>query len=575
MAKDRAALRSLPQAEAPGDLVHDVTQTLERRMLLDDSVDDTTPIPISRAMAGEPTRSISWGRVVGLTGLAASVALAAGILVITFDDTLQRTANEFADNTGAETEEAVAESAAEDESAAAAERLEGVAALDKPEGTNGLPTPGITTPPADPAAAELAGGIDSAIADRGDGPDLPDSTPGADLTARHGEGGAGDQPIESFSFGSTAAISVIQPRQKLVLLSESPEASLEQLLEFCVANGIPVVQPDDQQANLSQALTPRNTAAAGSVLDNTSANADADEPYADYALLINEEQLDTLVLNLNKNVAVDPKGVNKGSLFSNQAALLEDLPEDAFRYNGTQQQRQPVAADDGAVQEAQEEAVESNESFEQQAIQLRSPDLGSEYANSRNAYNLLTQQQSQGAYAQQEQAPAQAEPEADLVAPTPKGTADGLTPKPQLEQVEDEQAMAETEGPHERAPADNVGVEKAAGGDVLNEDVRDNEAERLSRRIDPARGNWLSAHLPVADTTPLLLSWREGQADRPTKLVPVMIKRAEPEKVNTLRVRQQNEYANRGNIIPEAEASVETERAEEQPAEIQPSEPAE
>ncbi|MBX2852099.1 MAG: hypothetical protein KTR15_10175 [Phycisphaeraceae bacterium] len=573
MGRDRAALRSLPHAEAPGDLVHDVTQTLERRMLLDEPVDDTTPIPISRAMAGEPTRSISWGRVVGLTGLAASVALAAGILVITLDDTLQQTANEFADNTGADAEEETAETADADEAAGDFDRPEGVAALDQPDGTSGLPTPGITTPPADPAGAELASGIEEAFADRGERALFPDSTPGTGLAARIGEGGAGDQPIESFAFGSTAAISVIQPRQQLVLLSESPEVSLEQLLDFCVDNGIPVVQPD-QQANPAQPRKPQAAPDPGLVASNTP--ADTDESYADYALLINEEQLDTLVQSLNNNVTLDPKRVDKGSLFSNQAALVEDLPEDAYRHR-VPDLGQAAVTDDTATPDTQEKAFESGAFVEQQAIQLRSPDLGSAYANTRNAYNLLNQQQ--GGYTQKEQPLANVEPPATQA---PKPAESDTSPEPQPELIEADQATSESEAARALTPAEDAGDEDAEFGDTLNEDADNNGAQRLSRHIDPSRGNWLSAHLPLADTTPLLLSWRQGQADRPTKLVPVMIQRAEPEKVNTLRMRQQNEYANRSNgTTAEAEPSVETEPLEDQPAEAeapaqaQPTEPAE
>ena len=499
MARDRAALRSLPQAEAPSDLVHDVTQTLERRMLLDDSVDDTTPIPISRAMAGEPPRSISWGRVVGLTGLAASVALAAGILVLTFDDTLQQTANEFADNTGAD--EAAADNALAAESAGDPGRAEGLAGLDQPDGSIDTPVP-----PSSIAGAEHDNGLDeTAIADRGSRPLVPDSTPGEDLTDRINDRGAGDQPIEAFAFGSTAAISVMQPRQQLVLLSESPELSLEQLLAFCVDNGIPVVQPD-QQAALAQARNLQDAPKPELAPGNGGADVNTVEPYADYALLINEEQLDTLVLSLNTSVAIEPKQAANGTLISNQAALVEELPWDAYG-NRAAEQRQPVGADDEVEQAEQLEPAELEQPLEQQAIQLRSPDLGSDYANTRNAYNLLTQQQA--GYAREEQKEQQpladVDPGVDPSASAPGGTPESVAPKPELEQPEDNETAPDAQQPRTGTPDEGISDDGSlARADALNEGTRDNDAQRRHRqRIDPNRGNWLSAHLPVADTTPL------------------------------------------------------------------------
>lgn len=553
MARDRAALRSLPQAQAPGDLVHDVTQTLERRMLLEESVDDTTPIPISRAMAGEPTRSISWGRVIGLTGLAASVALAAGILVITFDDTLQQTANEFADNISAEAKEPASESTGADESADDAERPERLASREKPDATNGLSAPRTAAQPTDPASAELAPGLDQALADRGD----TDVTPGANPTPPSISEGADDARIESFALGSTAAISVMQPRQQLVLLSDSPEVSLEQLLDFCVDNGIPVVKPD-QQASAVWAATPQAEPQPELALRNSNADANADVPNADYALLINEEQLDTLVYRLNNNITLEPKRVKQGSLFSNQAALLEDLPEHASRYAAVERSA-TQAADDQAVEKAQPTGQEQADNFaSQQAVKLRSPDLGSDYANTRNAYNLLTQQQS--TYAQSEQPLADAQPIEDRVALLSKESADATAPQPQ---TEFDQESSESQAAGAVTLNENKDAAKAADEAEPNRDARNKDAEGISRRIDPSRGNWLSAHLPGEDTTPLLLSWREGRTDRPTKLVPVMIQRAEAEKVNTVRQRQQVEYAKRGK----AEPSVAPEQNAEQPSE--------
>ena len=565
MARDREALRSLPQAEAPGDLVHDVTQTLERRMLLDDSVDDTTPIPISRAMAGEPTRSISWGRVMGLTGLAASVALVAGILVISLDDTLQETANEFADNTIADAEDAVAESVVLDESADDATDLEGLAELD----SDALPQPTLPAPAAETARDD---NLDRSAARASEIPGLPDAVPAAPGLTAGGEL-RGERALDALGFGSTAAISVYQPRQQLVLFSESPEVSREQLFDFCLDNGIPVVQPD-------QVSLRRNREARDITADDAEPadDADTDAAVAKYALLINEDQLDTLVINLNNSIALKSNDAGQASPFSNQAAVVKELPEGAYGFLPAER-----LADDPR-EEARADQLERNDTARQQTIKLRSPDFGSEYDNTRNAYNIQTQQQA--GYAQQQVPLPEDQAAGELFAADPK---DDAAPKPEAEAdlaLADKAALeaAAERAIRERAEADPAsdkeGVEQAPV-------AQSREAKQLAGRIDPSRGNWLSAHLPVADTTPLLLSWREDQVDRPTRLVPVMIQRAEPTKVNTLRKRQQVEYANRGKgattgakatsegLSEQAEAEpTETDEADK-PAEAVPAEPTE
>lgn len=567
MARDRDALRSLAQAEAPSDLVHDVTNTLERRMLLDDAVDETAPIPLSRgrALAGEPTRSISWGRVVGLTGLAASVALAAGILVITFDDTLERTANEFAASTPADTEEVDEESAVVDD-AIDETVAEGIAARVQPDHTDGAP--GIVPKLATDPPADLLAGIDNA---HGRTPAAPEATPDLGPIADS----AGGQPTETLALRSTAAISAIQPRQQLVLFSESPEVSLEQLIEFCVANGIPVVEPD-QQARVAENRDLQFNPDPG-LAEDVNEDTQADEPIADYALLINETQLDKLVQDLNDNVAIDPSKLGKGSLISNQAALLADLPEAAYRSDPVDQDVNRANVKDVAAGSEQQNTFTA-----QQAIQLNSPDLGSPYANTRNAYNLQTQQQ---AGYSQPLAPLTATRDSEGARASVGGNS-GVATAPQPEAELAAPNSVDRESDKSLAEADRVdSAKEKLKDDAAEQKAQDKiEATRRKRSIDPTRGNWLSAHLPVADTTPLLLDRRANHTDQPTKLVPVMIQRAEPDKVNTLRLRQQVEYANRGNrAVTEAEGGAkeaaevtDSERAEEaEPAEAESAEPSE
>lgn len=559
MAMDRAALRSLPEAQAPSDLVHDVTQTLERRMLLDEPIDQTGPIPMSRGrgMGSEPARSINWGRVVGLSGLAASVALAAGIVVVMQDGTLERTANELAAAPATQSAEDVEDSAVADTDTPNGNTLEGVV----PEGhTNAAGLAGTTNEsaritPEDTIDKLLDGAGSDALAL---GPESPRSnTPGTPELNLPGEPEA-EAPLERFAFGSTAAISVIQPRQKLLLLTESPEVSLEQLFDFCVANGIPIVQPEEQ-ALYRRAEGGGNFNSEPSALGAAAEEAADDETqaaYGGYALLINDSQLETLVRDLNNDVAIDPKRAGKGSLISNQAAVLAELPDDvALRY-GAVQERKDLG--DSRTQSDAADLVtdQQGEITEQQAIPLQLPkDLGSDYANTRNAYNLKQTQQ-RGSYAQQDDTDTALVERVDR--PATAGTDDvvgAVAPEPTPEPTPEATKPAADPRGAKSAPTDAPELEATRDweSDVIadNQEATDADEATSGRRIDPTRGNWLAAHLPVADTTPLLLQWRDDQDASPTSLVPVMIQRAEPDKVNTLRKRQQVELASR---LKEAQA---------------------
>lgn len=535
MAKDRAALRSVPQAEAPAGLVHDATHAMERRMLLDDTAEETGPIPLSRgrALATEPTRSVSWGRVVGLTGLAASVALAAATLVIMFDDPLERTANELADNSPTETDKANVDSLIGDLDRAES-AVDSPAALNQPDPTDGSPTPALAAIPwpADQFDESLALAEDSHREARSQ----PGDALGPGISREAAQG-----PLAQISASRpTAAISAIQPEQQLVLISDSPEVSLEQLVEFCVDNGIPVVQPDPI-GNRPNGLAPFDLAEQAPFAPNAERQANADDDVADYALLINESQLNALVTNLN-SINIDPTRAGKASRFSNQAALLTDLHANMDESPLHDRERSALA-DPEPAEDAHPSITQQPEHVEQQPTrQLRSPDLGSADANRRNAYNLKTQQQLR--YNQQAPLTA-AKPSPPVLVDPQQDLAKSDTAQPNREATLRE---ADKIAHKERAGSNGAGQPDRAQADEEAADEADAiELEKVKRDlvVDPARGNWLSPHLPWANTTPLLLSWRGPQVDLATKLVPVTIQRAEPGRVNMLLMRQQIEFANR------------------------------
>jgi hypothetical protein len=526
LARDRAALRALPQEQAPAGLVHDATHAMERRMLLDDSAEDTAPIPLSRgrAMAAEPTRSSNWGRVMGLTGLAASVALVAGVLVITFDDPLERTAEQLADGfaTGEQTEQA------DEADALAARSDESFGIGSATESAQPLGAPGNPTPPDAVALEALESPLpadSAALARRAQ--DLVDVELGQPSVATLPNDATTSSLNEPSPPRPTAAISLIQPEQQLVLLTESPEVSKRQLVAFCIANGIPVVQPDRPEfpARNGVVLAEPNIASAGA--DNDSETT-ADAALLDeYALLINEAQLESLVSNLNTVVSIDADRAGTASVISNQAAKLKALPQ-VTSIEGTQ--NVPPHLD----QQTNLDKLAANDTadprVQQQAIQLRTPDLGSDFDNDRNAQNLFAQQRAIGAFTD-----VAADAAALREAPPTKSDTDSLN-KRARELADDlaatDEAATPVEAAEEAQPADSAKAFELTPTDDLR------EADVAS--IDAVRGNWLSAHLPLADATPLVFPSR-GEAERATQLVPIVIKRAPADEVNTLRLLQHNE----------------------------------
>ena len=555
MAQDRAALRSVPQAEAPAGLVHDATHAMERRMLLDDTAQDTGPIPLSRgrALATEPTRNVSWGRVVGLTGLAASVALAAAVLVIMFDDPLERTANELADNLPTETEDTDVDTNPVAGDLALAKPTDKNAALTHQSGsTDESLSAALASSPTDDAVQKSAEQLNESLI-------LVDDprhagTPGSDASREKARDALTQAPV--LALQPTAAISAIQSEQQLVLFSDSPEVSLEQLVGFCIDNGIPVVQSDpisnspDNRVEFDQAVVRQAPFAP-----NDERQANADNNGTEYALLINEPQLNALVTNLN-TINIDPTRAGKAALISNQAALLTDLPENRA-------QRHHHERDESTLDEQGwgHDAQPSQPIAQRQTRQLRSPDLGSADTNRRNNDNLQAQQQAN--YNRTAQSSTAADPLTTApVRPEQNPNKDDVA-QTNIEGVSPavEEMLPETDKADHKAQAETRNAYQLDIGDDQVAPVTDAfrlEKAKQNLAIAPARGNWLSPHLPLANTTPLLLSWRGQQVDLATKLVPITIQRAETDKVNMMRMRQQVELANRlKKAAPDSDAAPE------------------
>jgi len=557
LSADRAALRALPREQAPADLTHDVTQSLERRMLLDDDAVDTGPMPIARGrdLPGEPTGGLRWGRIAGLSALAASVALAAGIVVITLGpDPLTRTAESLADgedeteSTDATTGTPSTESDAlantgpsePKPDANAARQPERFAAGAPPDTADrvrrspgGDPAPGAVAARSaidrerERAEAEAARAANPAVATR------PDTAP---------------QPA--------AALAVADLRQQLVLFTEEPELTREQLVAYCVTNGIPIVQTnlptnaDDAETNNGKQDV---HAAQAPLID------------ANYALLVDEPTLNKLLLTMNDNAPDDAVAVKRNRL-SNQAAVLTDIAPGQFD--------QAAALTDTTDDRPTTDAPESQPDTPANPIELRLPgDLGSSYANSLNKYNFDAEQQRNTGNYQADQAVAEGT-RAD--SPLQREALDQAPPAAQQKAAFDKheaQPDATEQAEHAVRPQDATSNQPAdaleeAADDAQPEEGAIAEVDRIlapqpEPTLDPTRGNWLAPHLPLANTTPIL-NWRRDQEQRKAQLVPILIQRAPTEQVNSVRLQQQAQYGRPAETDAEAE-----------PADTEADEPAE
>lgn len=455
MAKDRAALRALPSEAVPAELSRDLTHALERRMLLDDSINDSSPIPIARGR-GLPNQTIasrSWMRVASLSALAASVAIAAGVVVFMLPDPLEQTATRLADEPEAaeadapsidssdlaRADEPGADDAqlardnralrdngplqdngpstgraaitnrltADDEDPAiAATPAPNIDAGDQPLALGESQTPPVAAPPA-PDALALRESIAEPAARAAAEPEQLTDPRDRGLT----RASQAQVPAQR-----TVAIAAIQPRFQLNVYSEAPEVSYQRLVDHCITNGIPIVQTDTffTAAPAQDAALP----------DEGDADTDADQPpnqSASVALLINQSQLDALVHDLNNDLAIASEPLaQQQSLLNNQAAYLSDMHQTALQRTaqpgaqaiGQSQSNQVaesrtlrVAEDKLAVADnfqkdslqKQDQSAKADEpplSDPPAAISLQLPaDLGNPYANSRNRYNFTREQQ--------------------------------------------------------------------------------------------------------------------------------------------------------------------------------------
>ncbi len=563
MSRDRAALRSLPPAELPGDLAQDVTQSLERRMLLDEDAVDVGPIPIARgrALPNEPTGGPRWGRIAGLSALAASVAVAAGVVVIMGgQDPLTETAERLADSTGNEAEDAedAWAGAGTDESA----RPEGATPDPAEAGTAGDTLPGAPT-------RDAVRPVDLAEGSTGRGTPVEGFTPDPEALARTDNADERDTAPGRAAVDHVlrpqppVALAVTEPDRQLVLFSEKPELTQEQLVAYCVGNGIPIVQTNVALNSIDNGFD------AGSAPDD--ADADTFERLAldnNLALLVDQEKLDDLVLTLNNDITLDREDLSRGAFFSNQAAVVTELPLDQSRQRRAAQNPNDTAeaeADLAASSDASADLLTQQRSPGNQApIELQLPeDLGSEYANTRNRTNLYVEQRRN-----QLQFNQIADPPQPATEPGGPPNTDAAHEVGDSAGIDDPQApLTDPSQPGAVRPAEHAGEpgDPEPGDDRPAEDaVPSDKPERVP--LDPARGNWLAPHLPLANTTPIL-TWRHTPADPPAQLVPVLIQRAPTDRVNALRVEQQAEQSKRAERAETEQPGADELRAEEAPPE--------
>jgi hypothetical protein len=557
LSADRAALRALPREQAPADLAHDVTQSLERRMLLDDAAVDTGPMPIARGrdLPGEPTGGLRWGRIAGLSALAASVALAAGIVVITLGpDPLTRTAQSLADEE-AETESADATTG---EATGATDALASTGPSERKPGADAARTPERLASDAAADRARRAPGGDAAAAARA--ANEPDR-----VEAPAGRAAAPALATRPDTPQPAAALAVADLRQQLVLFTEEPELTREQLVAYCVTNGIPIVQTnlptnaDDAETNNGKQDV---HAAQAPLID------------ANYALLVDEPTLNKLLLTMNDNAPDDAVAVKRNRL-SNQAAVLTDIAPGQFDQAAALTAPPADTTDDRPTTDA----PESQPDTPANPIELRLPgDLGSSYANSLNKYNFDAEQQRNTGNYQADQAVAEGT-RAD--SPLQREALDQAPPAAQQKAAFDKheaQPDATEQAEHAVRPQDATSNQPAdaleeAADDAQPEEGAIAEVDRIlapqpEPTLDPTRGNWLAPHLPLANTTPIL-NWRHDQEQRKAQLVPILIQRAPTDQVNSVRLKQQAQYGRPAEQAPAENNAVDAEsnRDAEEPIE--------
>jgi hypothetical protein len=362
-----------------------------------------------------------------------------------------------------------------------------------------------------------------------------------------------------------AALAVADLRQQLVLFTEEPELTREQLVAYCVTNGIPIVQTnlptnaDDAETNNGKQDV---HAAQAPLID------------ANYALLVDEPTLNKLLLTMNDNAPDDAVAVKRNRL-SNQAAVLTDIAPGQFDQAAALTAPPADTTDDRPTTDA----PESQPDTPANPIELRLPgDLGSSYANSLNKYNFDAEQQRNTGNYQADQAVAEGT-RAD--SPLQREALDQAPPAAQQKAAFDKheaQPDATEQAEHAVRPQDATSNQPAdaleeAADDAQPEEGAIAEVDRIlapqpEPTLDPTRGNWLAPHLPLANTTPIL-NWRHDQEQRKAQLVPILIQRAPTDQVNSVRLKQQAQYGRPAEQAPAENNAVDAEsnRDAEEPIE--------
>ena len=528
LVSDRALMRSLPSEEGPAGLTQDLIQGLERQMLLD-GPGETAPIPIhgGRDLAASPGGP-RWGRILGISSMAAAVLIAAGLVVSQFGkDPLSQAARDLAQRTPNPRTSSPGDSHSENEDASQSPA---------PLAESAQPAPAAPSREGDLRDEEMLGQDRRADDQHGPREDA--------LVADHVVAPVADHEADAVSGPVALAAQVLgantnAPQMQLNILSEEPDLTRQQVLDWCVGNGVPVVQA--QLANLSTAQ------------DNARDNADDDggDDAADFGsnqmvLVIEENQIDELLNVVNGAYPV---------MVYRQNARLDPLAQDDPLVQ--EQTRRIQAGHRGQV--AQVSPVDSDEQALGNTLELTVPaDLGNQEQTLQNFSNtFIYSNRIQLAQAQKQNAtpPDEAPPAEALLAEDPEPVREPRETRDEFDEfggdtedmpdrarlVEDDPAPSaevtpdSADGSLQREETDTMPPRNDTpqpGGerrDILTDHSGQEDAD--ARALPDAlrvthNGNWLMPQLPLARSTPLWAAVPEPQ------LVPLVIQFADRQTVD-------------------------------------------
>ena len=571
---DRELLRSLPREPVPDDLNVDLVQGLERRMLLDaPQVGPTGPIPIQRgAGLPRPAPGVRWGRVLGLGSLAAAVLLAAGLVFyMNQANPLSRTAMDLTHPLASPPDTPPSPENPNSPAAAGSTPLGDAWAATAQQNATGLREHAQAPDRPHPEMASLA--LDHAASPASDAEAAPTrSSPSQARVVTEQTDPAG-ATIQTPAGPAFVAFASPASQQTLRIETDDPASSQEQLLQWCLTNAVPIVEPHiEAEADDTAAQHP-------------------DRNY-EYALLIEAKQLDSLVTSLNRPAPAEPL---------QQSATIDQDSTDGFA-----QALRSLVEDDNT----QARRTPRGEGQTTPAVSLNAPDdLGNTFRTQRNIDNTLALSDNQElARAARRDIEVFDDPQhltlsddetptADTTPPPPPEVTPGVTTSettlldeapPEaaaLDTITSQEIVSDTEG----VPADGAGpqettsagresrrdteghggeapqahgdaaVETDLGHDTTApedraEDEEEPEAASVLEEPQPApptpsrnrgrRGNWLLPQLPLAPTTPL------GSDPPRAQLVPIVI---------VLRSRTDDGAAEHGDATADLEESSEVE----------------